>query len=77
MVVRYFGEIADRIGRETEALNLERYTIGEVREYLAKSYNLSSEGLRIAVNHQLVKQEEDLELNADDEIAILSPFAGG
>lgn len=77
MVVKYFGEIADRIGRETEALNLERYTIGEVQEYLAKSYNLSSEGLRIAVNHQLVKQEEDLELNADDEIAILSPFAGG
>ena len=77
MVIKYFGEIADRIGKETEELTGNSYKLSEIREHLTSSYDLSSIGLRIAVNHQLISQEQDIELNADDEIAILSPFAGG
>jgi molybdopterin synthase sulfur carrier subunit len=77
MKVNYFGEVADITGKTTDDVVLENASIAELLSYLQSRYKLLSDDIHIAVNHELVSKEKDTQLNETDQIAVLSPFAGG
>ncbi len=73
--IYYFGEVAEKVGKSQEELTLvENHTSG-LLNLLQKKYDLSSVSLKIAINQELIDEEQ--EINDQDEIAVLSPFAGG
>ena len=77
MKVHYFGEIADITGKTTDNVVLKNASVAELLSYLQSTYKLLADDIHIAINHQLVSKEKDTQLNETDEIAVLSPFAGG
>ncbi len=77
MKVNYFGEIADITGKTADDIVLNNASVADLLAYLASTYNLLSDDIHIAVNHQLVSKEKEIQLTDTDEIAVLSPFAGG
>ena len=77
MRITYFGEIADITGKTTEEMAIKGETLHEVISYLSRTYNLTFDDFYIAINHKLVAMDNDIRLNDNDEVALLSPFAGG
>lgn len=74
--LKYFGMIAEVIGKDEESFEFNNITIKELDTLLKSSYkNLNSMNYKIAVNQSIVDQ--DTMLNENDEIALLPPFAGG
>lgn len=71
--LKYFGIVAEIMDKETEEFNFNFKTVSELK----KSYNnqLKNINYKVAVNYNLV--EEDYQLNENDEVALLPPFAGG
>lgn len=84
MTVLLFGVTKDIVGSPSLSIptasitkrNLPK-TVGELRQFLGKSYpelnNLSS--LAVAVNNAYAK--DDKEINSYDEIALIPPVSGG
>jgi len=77
MNIKYFGEIAEITKKTSEQIELKDMSLNELKTYLNSTYKLALEDIHIAVNHDIVSMYEDISLTATDEIAILSPFAGG
>ena len=77
MEVKYFGEIAEKTKATSQTITLEKNSLFELLSFLKDTYSIESKDIHIAVNHNLISKETDLEFNNNDEIAILSPFAGG
>ena len=77
MKVTYFGEVAELTSTTSEDVTLEHNALSDLITHLKSTYNLKIEDIHIAVNHNLVSKDEELDLKDGDEIAILSPFAGG
>lgn len=77
MKVTYFGEVAELTNITSEDVILEHNALSDLISHLKSKYNLQMEDIHIAVNHNLVSKDEELDLKDNDEIAILSPFAGG
>jgi len=77
MKVLYFGEIADKTNRTEEKVDSKIKRLQDLLIFLKNSYDLSIEDIHIAINHELVDANDTIELVETDEVAILSPFAGG
>ncbi len=77
MKINYFGEIADTTNCTSEDVQLKDGMVSELISYLQIAYKLQIEDLHIAINHELVSVYDDVTLNDNDEVAVLSPFAGG
>lgn len=76
LVVKYFGMIAEAIGKHEEQLEITGNSILELDTFLKNKYaKLESINYKFAVNQALVDGIKLLEEN--DEIALLPPFAGG
>ncbi len=74
--LKYYGMIAEAVGKENENIEFSASTVIELDEVLKKQYNkLTTMNYKIAVNQSIAQVE--LELNDNDEIALLPPFAGG
>lgn len=77
MKINYFGEIADITKQTTEHVELKDGLVSELLSYLLTKYKLDVEDMHIAVNHEIVSTYEDVSIREHDEVAVLSPFAGG
>lgn len=76
MKITYFGEIADMTSKSEE--NLEEISNSEsLISYLTSKYSIQNTDYQIAVNHQLIDKDISVDLTENDEVAVLSPFAGG
>ncbi|MBL4594578.1 MAG: MoaD/ThiS family protein [Flavobacteriales bacterium] len=74
--LKYFGMIAEAIGKSEELLDFSGKTILDLDVVLkSNTAKLSSMNYKFAVNQSLVEHDEMLINN--DEIALLPPFAGG
>ncbi len=71
--LKYFGMIVEALGKETEELDLEIVTVGELKNNFRSC--LKNINFKVAVNYNLV--EDNYKLNEHDEVALLPPFAGG
>ena len=77
ITLKYFGLIAEITNTAEEVLDINHpVEVGALRNLLAKKYApLGSATYQVAINHSIAGQ--DRELNANDEVALLPPFAGG
>ena len=74
--VKYFGLIAEWMGRSEEQIDLWENSIAALRQQLETNCRrLSDITYQVAVNQKIASEE--LELSENDEVAILPPFAGG
>ncbi len=73
--IQYFGEIAEKTDKTSEHITLQVLETSQVLTYLKKTYQIEKNGIQVAVNQELIT--ENTLLKETDEIAILSPFAGG
>lgn len=77
MNIKYFGEIADITSKTTETITLPENSVAALLTYLKEHYKLSEGDFYVAVNHKLADASRNIQLTDTDEVAILSPFAGG
>ena len=77
MNIKYFGEIADITGQTAEVIVFQENSLETLLGYLKKNYQLSENDFYLAINHQLADTTQNIQIADTDEVAILSPFAGG
>lgn len=75
--VQYFGEIAEKTGKNSEKVALDAQNVTALVANLKEKYNFRDGDFQLAVNHELVNAHGALELSEEDEVALLSAFAGG
>ena len=76
--LKFYGEIADimKTSEQTISINSKKYTITQLKNKLfSSSEKLQSMEVKIAINNNLSEQTSELENN--DEVSFLPPFAGG
>ena len=71
--LKYFGMIAEALGKEAEELDIDIINVSELNDYFQS--HLKEINFKIAVNHNLV--DSTYQLNNNDEVALLPPFSGG
>ena len=74
--IKYFGMIAEKIGKPEESVDLDEKNQSDLRNYFIQKYTfLNDMDYQIAVNQTLT---EVIDTNTEFvEIALLPPFAGG
>ena len=81
MKIKYFAWIKEITNNSEEEINSEEiYNLDELKLFIIKKYpdlkkHLDKEILRFAVNQEYII--ENINLNANDEIAIFPPVSGG
>jgi len=74
--LKYFGMIAEAIGKNDELFNFSGETIADLDDMIINiTPKLSSMNYKFAINQSIVEKNE--KLNDNDEVALLPPFAGG
>lgn len=73
--IHYFGEIAEKTSKPSETIQIETLDTTQVLAFLKRTYHIEGNGIQVAVNQELVTKNTNF--IETDEIAILSPFAGG
>lgn len=73
--IQYFGEIAEKTNKASESIQIDVLTTSHILQFLKNTYQIEGNGIQLAVNQELVNTT--IKLKETDEIAILSPFAGG
>ena len=74
--LKYFGMVAEAIGKNEESLDFSKNSIEELDIELKNIYSsLNTMNYKFAINQSMIEGDE--KLNENDEIAILPPFAGG
>jgi len=77
ITVKYFGEIAEAINCNEEQITAKSNKLSDLMEYLNTKYNLQRFPIIIALNQNLIDQNDKITIKNNDELAILPPFAGG
>lgn len=78
ITVKYFSIISEMTKKNEEEFSFEKsLTVSELFDFLNHRYDLNQhrEYLRFAVNCEYVKN--DFVINANDEVALITPVAGG
>ncbi len=78
ITVKYFSILSEITKKNEEQITLEKsLTVAELFSKLSDQYNFEQhrEYLRFAVNCEYVKN--DFIINANDEVALITPVAGG
>lgn len=74
--VNYLGMLVDQTGKHEEQISLSDNRISSLDSALKEKYPILKElPYNIVVNHEVAPSNLELQLN--DEIALLPPFAGG
>lgn len=77
MIIKYFGVIAETVGKEQEQLeeNFSGKDISVLKQFLEDRYTwLIALSYQISLNRKLVTSGE---IKEEDEIGLLPPFSGG
>lgn len=75
--IKYFGAVAEATQRTSENIENNGAGLQEILKELYSKHQIGQIPLKIAVNHKIVKTEEEISIKENDEIAVLPPFAGG
>ena len=76
LTVKYFGQIAECTGRNSELLEAKGQSVSQLINQLNTKYpGLIDLAFTVAVDKNLVPQETVL--TQDAEVALLPPFSGG
>lgn len=74
--LKYFGMIAEATGKQSELIDITDNNLKDLDLLLKNTHpKIKNLAYKFAVNHKMAQL--DCELNENDEIALLPPFAGG
>lgn len=75
--LKYFGMISEITEREEETIEIEAHSnVGPLLDLLAHKYDrLNKIQYKVAINESI--ENENIELNENDLVVLLPPFAGG
>ncbi|TKC16867.1 molybdopterin converting factor subunit 1 [Robertmurraya kyonggiensis] len=74
--ILFFAHLKDAVGEESIRIDVSGKTVAEVKEFLAKEYELQKlDTAMTAVNEEFAGDEEVIEQG--DEIAFIPPVSGG
>lgn len=81
-IVLLFGRLKDAFGAGQIALPDKANTVARLRLRLAEQYPelagmIVAPSVRVAVNQELVVDEDEMTISSSDEIALLPPLSGG
>ena len=77
MEVKYFGAVAEKTNCSNEKFPFSDISLAQLIANLHQKHSLESIIYSVAVNQKIVPNLEDYELQPNDVIALLPPFAGG
>lgn len=77
MKIKLYGMLAEATGKtELEIQDFEGKTVADLKAFVETEFRqFKNMTYKIAVNKKIVSETEDL--NPNDEVAFLPPFAGG
>ncbi|SHH05920.1 MoaD/ThiS family protein [Flavobacterium defluvii] len=76
--VKYFGAVAEKTKCEFEKLSFsEELSLQKLLQDLNEKYQLESLSFSVAVNQKIVSKAAEYDLQTNDIVALLPPFAGG
>lgn len=74
--ILFFAHLKDVVGEETIRVDVSGKTVSEVKEFLAKEYELQKlDAAMTAVNEEFASDTDIIE--SGDEIAFIPPVSGG
>ncbi|RTR33055.1 molybdopterin converting factor subunit 1 [Robertmurraya yapensis] len=74
--ILFFAHLKDAVGEESIRIDLAGKTVAEVKEFLAKEYQLQKlDTAMTAVNEEFAGDDEVI--HPGDEIAFIPPVSGG
>jgi molybdopterin synthase sulfur carrier subunit len=77
ITVKYFGEIAEATNCNEEQVATKTNKLSDLINELSEKHKLGRFPMIIALNQNLIDLTDDININNNDELAILPPFAGG
>ncbi|MCM8569098.1 MoaD/ThiS family protein [Gramella jeungdoensis] len=75
--IKYFGAIAEVTNCSSETIEKSNSSLKEIIQDIQSRYDLKHIPLKFALNQNIIEAVEEIEINENDEIAVLPPFAGG
>ncbi|MBK6362457.1 MAG: MoaD/ThiS family protein [Saprospiraceae bacterium] len=77
MIVKPFGKIVDVLQQDIVPENKYQNWM-ELQKHLFERFpELKNEHYLVAINHKIISEKENPDLQSGDEIALLPPFSGG
>jgi len=74
--IKYFGMVAEATDKNEEEFIFKNGTVNELAQLLQQTYpKLKALNYKFAINQSIIESNENL--NENDEVALLPPFAGG
>lgn len=77
IVVKYFGNIAEKSNCNEELMALSDASLERLVNELKIKYHLNDFAFSVAVNQKIVLNWDNYDLQSNDVVAFLPPFAGG
>ena len=77
ITLKYFGQLVDVFGNHEEQRTIKFATTTELLKHLKENNAISHIPFQLAINQKLLDNEDSVELNEGDVVALLPPFAGG
>jgi len=75
--IKYFGAVAEKTKCEFEKVTFSEVSLQDLLRDLDEKYQFESLSFSVAVNQKIVSKNADYDLQTNDIIALLPPFAGG
>lgn len=75
--IKYFGAIAEKTKCEFEKVAFSEVSLQDLLLDLEEKYQFESLSFSVAVNQKIVSKAAAYDLQANDIVALLPPFAGG
>ncbi len=77
ITLHYYGEVAEKTGCSQEGFPLENKNLASVLDRFREKYNIDMDAIQVAVNQELVTSASSKTISENDEVVLLSAFAGG
>ncbi|OIV39622.1 MoaD/ThiS family protein [Flavobacterium johnsoniae] len=75
--VKYFGAVAEKTKCEFEKVTFSEVSLQDLLRNLEEKYQFNSLSFSVAVNQKIVSKTAAYNLQTNDIVALLPPFAGG
>ncbi|HSM63085.1 MAG TPA: MoaD/ThiS family protein [Gillisia sp.] len=75
--IKYFGAIAEVTNCSSENIKKSSSSLNDIIQEIYSKYDLKHIPLKFALNQNIIEATEGIDVNINDEIAVLPPFAGG
>ncbi|MCP2029101.1 molybdopterin synthase sulfur carrier subunit [Flavobacterium sp. HSC-32F16] len=75
--IKYFGAVAEKTKCEFEKVAFSEVSLQDLLRDLEEKYQFESLSFSVAVNQKIVSKAAAYNLQTNDIVALLPPFAGG